>query len=396
MRPMRRRTGLLVALIALVAFAWMAWPYARGLGLVVRAAGLGGFPRTTAEFLAGPVSRHEITIPADAGAMRARVYEPHGTIRRTAVVVPGLHAAGIDEPRFVRLVTELAASGIAVVTPDVPDLARFRFTPELTAGIEAAARWVADHPRYAPDRRVGLIGVSFSGGLAVVAAGRPSLEGRVAYVVSMGGHADLPRVLRYLCTGIEPLPSRLIELGGEVSGLAPPLPHDYGVALILLGLADQLVPPAQVGPLTEAVRRFLWASHLDRLKQPEALVEFAALRERAASLPEPSRTLLKYVNDRDVAHLGARLLPHVNRYSGDAALSPMQSPPPSGPVFLMHGYADNVIPAAEAVHLSEHLRGKAPVHLLLTGLVSHAEADGPVRVPEVLALAGFWGDVLGR
>jgi hypothetical protein len=36
------------------------------------------------------------------------------------------------------------------------------------------------------------------------------------------------------------------------------------------------------------------------------------------------------------------------------------------------------------------------VRLLLSGLISHAEADRPVRVGDVLELASFWGDVLGR
>ena len=51
-----------------------------------------------------------------------------------------------------------------------------------------------------------MMGISFSGGLSIVAAGRPSLANRVAYVFSFGGHDDLPRVLRYLCTGTAAYP----------------------------------------------------------------------------------------------------------------------------------------------------------------------------------------------
>jgi hypothetical protein len=36
------------------------------------------------------------------------------------------------------------------------------------------------------------------------------------------------------------------------------------------------------------------------------------------------------------------------------------------------------------------------VRLLLSGLISHAAADRPVRVNDVLQLAGFWGDLLAR
>ena len=52
--------------------------------------------------------------------------------------------------------------------------------------------------------------------------------------------------------------------------------------------------------------RFLLASALDRNDKPGAAREFSALRTFAPTLPEPSSTLLTYVNDRDVVHLGPR------------------------------------------------------------------------------------------
>ena len=58
-------------------------------------------------------------------------------------------------------------------------------------------------------------------------------------------------------------------------------PHDYGVAIVLLNVAEHLVPPEQLAPLRDAVRRFLWASYLDRIDKPQAEREFAALRELA-------------------------------------------------------------------------------------------------------------------
>jgi hypothetical protein len=73
-----------------------------------------------------------------------------------------------------------------------------------------------------------------------------------------------------------------------------------------------------------------------------------------------------------------------------------KSPKPSVPVFLLHGLDDNVIPSIESEYLAEGLRGHARVRLLLSGLISHAEADRPPRLGDVLQLAGFWGDLLWR
>jgi dienelactone hydrolase len=282
-----------------------------------------------------------------------------------------------------------------VLTPDIPELSHFDITPAITEGIEDSAAWLAAHATARRGSAVGLIGISFSGGLSIVAAGREGLRGRIAYVMAFGGHDDLPRVLRYLCTGMEPPHPRELHLSPDTPPVARP-PHDYGVAVILLGVAERLVPPDQLEALRTAVRRYLWASHLDRVDKARADQEFAALRDLAAQLPEPSSTLLRYVNDRDVVHLGARLLPYVAAYGGAPALSPSKSPKPSAPVFLLHGLDDNVIPAIESEYLADDLRGRAPVRLLLSGLISHAEADRPIHASDVTALAGFWADLLRR
>ena len=385
---------LLVTFAALAVLVVLARPFLLGLSFVVRAADLRGVARRAADLEAQPWSEREATAQSARGSIHGRLYEPAWTINRGVVVTSGLHPAGIDEPRLVGLARQLAASGLAVFTPDIPELSQFEITPAITDRIEDSALWLASHTAPRRGHQVGLVGISFSGGLSVVAAGRDSLRGQVAYVLSFGGHDDLPRVLRYLCTGIEPPHPREVRVDEGTTVVRPP--HDYGVAVMLLGVADRLVPPKQVDGLQVAVRRYLWASHLDRVDKARAEEEFAALRTLAGQLPEPSSTLLKYVNNRDVVHLGARLLPYIGAYGGAPALSPSKSPKPSAPVFLLHGTDDNVIPAIESEYLADDLRGHAPVRLLLSGLISHAEADRPIRASDVMALAGFWADVLQR
>ena len=385
------------AAAALVLLIVLAGPYLMGLSFVVRAADMRGPARRVADIGLRRATEQSIDISTRHGSLHGRLYWPDSRVRRTALLVSGLHPAGIDEPRLGHLARELAESGVAVVTPDIPALSHFTITPDITDDIEDAAVWLAGLPSTrAGDGRVGLMGISFSGVLAIVAAGRATLRDRVAYVFSFGGHDDLPRVLRYLCTGVEPPHPREVSFDrGPARAVARP-PHDYGVAVILAGVAERVVPRQQVQPLRAAVLRFLWASHLDRVDKPQAEREFAALRELAKRLPEPSATLLAYVNGRDVVHLGARLLPFVGAYGGAAALSPSKSSKPSAPIFLLHGTDDNVIPAVESEYTADDLRGHAPVRLLLSGLISHAEADQPVRAGDVLALAGFWADLLRR
>ena len=366
---------LLVLFIAIA-----AQPYIRGAVLVIRAGELHGPARQVADLGAVGITERIVHARTKEIAIRARVYEPtSGSPRQTILLVSGLHPTGIDEPRLVALARTLAEANVTVVSPDIPELSRFEITPALTDRIEATALWLATESGIPHSGEIGIIGVSFSGGLAIVAAGRPSLRGHLLYVLSFGGHDDLRRVLQYFCRGDARVP-----------------PHDYGLAVVLLHIADRLVPAAQVAPLRDAVRRFLWASYLDREDKSQAQREFAALREVARTLPEPAATLLTFVNNRNVIRLGPRLFPHIRPYVDAPALSPALSPHPTVPVFLLHGRDDNVIPATESANMASRFQDEVEVRLLITPLISHAEADQPARLGDIARLAGFWGDLLNR
>jgi dienelactone hydrolase len=392
----RSRTALVAVLFTLLTVGLVWGPsYARGLSLVLRAAHMGGWMERAAVSSAHAWHADAATtIPTRHGAIPARLYRPEGTIRRAAILTPGVHAMGIEEPRLKGLAGDLAASGVAVMTIALPDLVRYRFTPEEVDEIEDAVAWLAANPALAPDGRVGLMGISFAGGLSIVAAGRPAIRDKVAYVFSFGGHGDLPRVLRYLCSGIEPLPP------GAAPSTPPHFraPHDYGVAVILLGIADRVVPPDQVDALRRGIETYLTASQLTLVDMTKAHAVYDESVRIAATLPEPSKTLMTLVNARDTKALGARLLPvldHIDAYPD--AMSPDRSPLPRGPVYLLHGSEDTVIPSVETLLLAQHLEdAHVDVHALLSGLITHAEVDKSAAASETLKLVRFWGALLGE
>ena len=383
MRFRRRLTyGLALTLALAVASYFIFHAYVRGAAFVIKAAGMQGAARTIAEWEAVDVSEERLEIPWRGGRLPARKYLPHGRRHRPFLLIPGVHASGVDEPRLVGFARELASLGHPVLTAGPPDLARYSISPAATDAIEDAARWLADQRDLAPDGRIGMMGISFAGGLSIVAAGRPSLKDHVASVLSLGGHGDLSRTLRFLCTG------ELAD-GGHLA------PHDYGVVIILLGVADRVVPADQVDALRHAVLTFLEASRLDLVDKAESAATFEQARAIEGTLPEPSRTLMSYVNNRDVEKLGPILLPHVPSISMDPSLAPASSPPPSAPVYLLHGTDDNVIPAAESIALAADLtRRGATAHVLATPLITHAEVDRTAAISAVWKLVKFWGDVL--
>ncbi len=382
MTRQRKRLLVLIAAVAALPLAGYAaaQDYFEAAAFVVRAAGMQGLARSAAAIEAEAVNAADLTIPWRQGELRARTYTPADITGRPILLVPGVHAAGIAEPRLIAFATELAATGHKVVAAELPDLMRYQVTPRSTDMIEDAARWLAHQAPPGPDMKPGLMGISFAGGLAVVAASR--LGSRVGWALSIGGHGDLPRALRYLCTGV------------LANGQTRP-PHDYGVVIILLGVADKMVPPDQVEPLRQGILAFLNATHLSMVDKPRAELEYERARTLSATLPEPARTFMAWVNNRDVTHLGPALLPHIASLGGDTALSPARTPPPVSPVYLLHGTDDNVIPAAESEMLAADLRARGGrVTLLSTPLLSHAEVDRAPGAGETWRLIRFWAGAL--
>ncbi len=355
----------------------------RGASMVARAAGLDDpAARRLAAFGTVAVSTRDLEVPSRSGPLRARLYLPAGTLTRTVVLTPGVHAEGIDEPRLTKFARDIAAGGFAVVTTELPDLLRYEITARLPDQIEDVAAWTVAQRALAPDGRIGLVGISFSGGMSIVAAGRPALAGKVAFTLSFGGHGDLDRTMRYLCTGVQP------------DGTLRP-PHDYGLVVLLLNFAPYMVPAEQVEPLRAGIRTFLKASHVDMVDKPAARLIFERAIAMEDGLPEPSRRLLHAVNQREVAYLGPRVLPALDAVVLPDAVSPERAPAPVSPVFLLHGSDDNVIPAGESVRLAASLRARGtPVRALVTPLVTHAEVDRASTRRHIADLVLFWMELL--
>lgn len=374
--------GALLLAVAAAAAYGVCHEYIRAAALIVQAADIGGAADSMARLETSPVVERELQVPSRHGTLPARWYSTAGATHDPILLVPGVHASGLEEPRLVGLARDLASVGHPVLTTELADLKRYAITPRSTDMIEDAVAWLSRQPALAPGGRVGLFGISFAGGLSLVAASRPSIRERLAFVMSFGGHGDLPRTLRYLCTGRQP------------DGTARP-PHDYGVAIILLGVADRVVPAEQVEPLRQAILTFLEASRLHAINPEASREAFDHARRQAEGLPEPARTLMGYVNDRDVARLGSVLLPHLGELAGDPALSPSRSRSLAAPVYLLHGADDNVIPAVESTLLASELRAQGVrVQHLITPLITHAEVDRPPSLSEIWILVRFWGGLL--
>jgi dienelactone hydrolase len=374
-----RRGRLIASLgLAVVIGGIAITPAVRTAALMLDLAGRSDGLRDWLPVASARVHHSDVSVPTRYGAIAARIYTPDSP-GPTVALFPGIHGGGVDEPRFARFSSRLASTGVRVVAVPLPDLREFRVTSRSTDMLEDATAWAARDTAAVPGGRVGLVGVSFAGGLALVAAGRPSLAGRLSAVVSIGGHGDLGRTLRYLATGRLP------------DGTAH-APHDYGLAVAALAAAPILLPPATRQTFVDGVRTYLEASldaSPDFARGRTLVAQAKAVAER---LPPVERAILLAVIDRDVATAGAWVEPAIDQLTGDPGLSPERSRAPSAPVFLLHGLDDNVIPSAETPLVANYLlsHGTPDVHWLLTPYLTHADVVGNYGLNETWRFFRFW------
>ena len=112
------RVLTLFALAVIVsASVYFAMPYVRAASLFVRVGNVGGPLERVADAIARDVAvLPRRRVPVRQGEVEAQLYRPRGTVRRSVLLVPGVHSMGIAEPRLTALAYDLAGSGVAVMT----------------------------------------------------------------------------------------------------------------------------------------------------------------------------------------------------------------------------------------------------------------------------------------
>ena len=315
-----------------------------------------------------PVSQTKVVRRCGERDLAALLYRPAGSAPdRAALLVPGVSERGCYHPRLVALARALAAKGFVVVTPDIESFRRFEVAPE---ALEEIAFWHGALPDAAgirPHRR-GIIGISFSGTLALLAAARPDTRDSVDFVLAIGPYDDLGRLGEsWFADG----PRTVAE------GRYPN--RCYGKWILMLQALDLVPGEADREFLREALHKLLLEGKAP--PAPPNLGAEAARWYRAAILPETE-------SDPEIARqIQERLEPLYRR------LSPAAAAAARAEIFLAHGAFDDLIASSESRALAKRLPA-GQVHLLITPFLTHTHPlDKPLTVGEkargVTDMVGF-------
>ncbi|MCX5741483.1 MAG: hypothetical protein NT062_03175 [Proteobacteria bacterium] len=304
-------------------------------------------------------------VPADiavrdelVGELRVRVFGAGGT-RATYLVAPGLHYAGVDDPRMDRFCRILASAGGLVVAPFVPDYLALRPRGRAKRDFARVFAHLANLGS-PPGRKPIVFSISFGSLLALSLAATHG--DAIDRLVLFGGYADLATTLQFALTG-EVLGS------GRIATRDP-----LNQPVVLANLVDQLedLAAADRDALVAHWRRYVervWGR--PEMKARDRYVAIAL--ELAADVPPALRALfLVGIGVTPGAReLAARALRAFDARELDPTphLAAIRCR-----VELVHGTDDDVIPFEQSHALAAQLP-HARVHL--TGMYNHTRAMLP-------------------
>lgn len=318
-----------------------------------------------------PINVRDLTIPTAEGPIRARIYQPVKHPDAPGLVIfHGVHHLGMDEPRLMSFARAMASCGITVLTPELPDIKDYHVSEASIRVIGESATW------FAQDRHstVGVMGLSFAGGLSLVAAADPAFRPSMRFVFAVGSQAAMPRVADYYRTGQDPRPDGTTQL----------LPaHEYGPLVLEYEHVEEFVPKQDV----EHIRAVLRA-HLYEDLAAEATATVQLTPQQAAE----AKHLMDATSDGTRSLLAASNLKH---RADMEALSPQgRLHDLTVPVFLLHGEADNIIPAAETLWMASELKATALRGALISPVLSHLDVTRQPSAWDEWQLVHFMAGVL--
>ena len=371
-RATRRRLFHSCVFASLLAFALALLPELARAGsallLLANMTGQHGLDGLAAQVLE-PITERDAPLRLGARTFRARRYAPTRSQaqRPGALLLHGVHPRGIDERHLVDFARTLAAGGLDVLTPELPELLAYRLGGTTIDDIRLFATAHA-HATHTP--AVGAIGISFAGGLALMAAAGQRDPGSIGWVVSVGGHHDLLRLCRYYAGD---------DVRGPRGERVAVAPHPYGARVMIREHLDRFVSSSDLG----LARRALDAYLHDRGSEA---------RQLALGLSASGQRVLAILLDSQQHEALAQLLNQTV-----ASVRPqLMAASPSGhlaqlhvPVFLVHGAGDPIIPSIETRFLAAEVPNGWLRQSVITPLLRHTEFPEPPKLSETWQLVRF-------
>jgi dienelactone hydrolase len=283
------------------------------------------------------------------------------------VLVAGAAPLGRTDPQAIQLARALARAGRAVLVPDLTLRTSTLDAADLQR-ITAAVQTLATLPQVDP-RRVGLLGISWGGALAIVAASAPPLATNVAFVATFGAYYDLADLA-----------------GAAVTGAT--IYHGRTVPWHTVPEARALVRSALLALLPSTQAAAVQAALANTNANADATPIATANNPARPPLPPAARAVVALLTNRDptrVAGLADALPPSIQQvrktFSPAFHLQGLHAP-----LLALHSTDDPAAPWTESALLVAAARAHDPggAHLTLVHVFSHVTQQRSLAIPSSL------------
>ena len=303
-----------------------------------------------------------------------RIYLPKDLDYAPAIViVHGVHHLGYNEPRLVRFAKAMAGAGLIVSTPDLPEIAGYEIKAVSIEEIAAAADDLALRLR---TPCVGVLGLSFSGGLALQAASDPATAQHICYVVAVGAHDDMERVTRFFAT------DQAVYPDASVVNMRS---HEYGALVAIYGHPEDYFSSADVALARDAIRAQLF----EQVPKAQAI---------ATHMSPAGKAFMQMLLSSDHTAAKELMLQNLEKHRDEMeAVSPAaQLYRIHVPVMLLHGAGDNVIPPSETLWLAKDIPSQDLRAVLISPAISHVEVGKDATLMDKIRLVHFIEQMLAE
>src|SRR5947207_11260225 len=270
-------------------------------------------------------ARVTIAYRRDAGQASADLYRSSQQPRAAVVVVPGLTPDGKDDARLVAFAKSLARAQFVVLVPDIANTRALKVSAADSVFIGDAIEELAQRVAGGGEPSVGLVAISYAVGPALLAASQTPAGRHVRFIVAIGGYYDIEAAIGFVTTGFYRAPD------GSWQHAAP---NEWGKWVFVRGNADRVGDPADRDRLRRIAER--------RLANPKA-----GIGDLTARLGPDGRAVYDLVSNGDpervpalIGQLPAAIRDELRRLD----LKGRDFRAVGGPVFLVHGRDDAIIP----------------------------------------------------
>ena len=218
-----------------------------------------------------------------------------------------------------------------VLTPELPGIKDYHVSEDSVRTIGESAKWYAART----GGPVGVMGLSFSGGLALVAASDPPITQTSSLCSRWGRRTRCCASPQYYLSNQDLRPDGSLEVLRA---------HEYGPLVLEYEYLQDFVPAQDLGPVRAVLRAHLYE---DKMAEASAKLGLNAVQRHEALA----------LMDTALPATRAGIAAAIERHASDSpAVSPLgRLQTLHTPVYLLHGEADNIIPSAETLWLASEL-----------------------------------------